>query len=1607
LAGGSPQANARYQGTREPTEEDCKPVFDKIEQWKKDLLDLTRRNRLLYLTDKKAEKLVGITSPSLQELFDALVVRDSSLRFPMPVFDQLTLGDPALEGKAGPEVSIRRGDLETSLPITDLHRNLGRLKRDLHSSQEEQGIHTLFLAAGFLRWKEKPYPGGEDEEYLAPIVLVPVGLDRKSAEDQFSIKLSEEDIVVNPALQFKLSAGFGITLSDLPNEPDGSTVEAYLKGIEQAITVLGWRVTREVRLGKFTYEKFVMFNDLTENRMEGCRNPIIRALATSKTTWPKDEIELPHDLDEVVDPNDIFPLLDADSSQMEVLLRFRRGQNLVVQGPPGTGKSQTIANLISQGLRDGKKILFVSEKMAALEVVNRRLKASGLSFACLEVHSHKSDKLKVVQELAKTLTESQAQSVGQDASEQYRKLIRLRDHLNSYVKELHKPRGGLKLSAFQVHGKLSRLLDAPRVEFKLPANSGVQMTLDQYDELLGALGRIEHIGDVFDNLEGHPWGGTEPRTSDDSGLPLDPSIFVDDVMANLGSLRSALPRLHADALAPATRMGVGPPTSIERMEGFLRLLKLLSAPRVVADSWARLSTEELNHLIADANALKALHQRLKEKRSLLRTDFDLDLLKLPVEQMLARFTREYRTVFRFLKSDYRRDMKTLHLYRVSTRQMGYDVAAKALATAKEILDAQTLLQTGYTESKAALSPSYQGEETDWNSTIGGLEWLSQVSHELGQPNLPNELSGLIKGPDQLSRFADGAMEQLNPILASVLAGVNKLSSALKSYTIEGGGLKRASFPALEAWLGSKSNPEDLRNWLSYQKAKANCHKLGLTEFLTAAKENHIPAKDLARAFLQRMWKTWLAEVYRESPVLSDFTATSHEQVILEFRDIDRKLKGLTIDLVRQTISRSQPKDDGSTAQGSQRGIILHEAQKKRRVKPLRRVFAEAPHIIRELKPCMLMSPLSVASYLGTSPYRFDWVIFDEASQIPPADAIGSILRGSHLIVAGDDKQLPPTTFFQAGADFEDETDEDFEEPLESILDECLALPGFRKVSLKWHYRSKREELIDFSNKRFYDGGLVTFPSPDSRGAPAAVEFCLVDGGVYDRGGSRKNLQEAGKVCDLIEEHFRQYGPGSSLGVITLSMAQEEAIQDEFDRRKMLDPDLSAVSDSNVEEPFFVKALERVQGDERDRIIISLGYGKDANGVLTMNFGPINKGGGERRLNVAITRAREKVILVSSFRPQEMDLARLSTTSRGVRILAEYLEYASQGGRFPAQTYGGGEPESDFEYDVRERLAARGLKVDSQVGCSGFRIDLAIRHPQHDDRYILGIECDGATYHSHRSARDRDKLRQEVLEKLGWKILRVWSTDWVKNPDRIVVEISSKVQDLLEQDGVSAAESMKPNNDAPGNAGTSQGTLLVDGSDPSRLGRSQDPPLSPSHGFGTYLEYRPRGGRPNDVQSLIQAIVEQESPIHVDALVRRVAMVYGITKVGSRTKRNIWSHIQQSYAHRRILMRGSFCWVGNTVTPRVPRPGEPPRPVDEIALEELEAAARAIVAKEKGIPRESLIKTVGQALGYGRIGTKVDKRIDLAIEQQFKKGQFSNYEGQVILTPHPDGSESGR
>jgi superfamily I DNA and/or RNA helicase len=420
----------------------------------------------------------------------------------------------------------------------------------------------------------------------------------------------------------------------------------------------------------------------------------------------------------------------------------------------------------------------------------------------------------------------------------------------------------------------------------------------------------------------------------------------------------------------------------------------------------------------------------------------------------------------------------------------------------------------------------------------------------------------------------------------------------------------------------------------------------------------------------------------------------------------------------------------------------------------------------------MMSPLTVAKNIRKGSIEFDTVIFDEASQIEPETALSSLIRADQAIIVGDTKQLPPTKFFDA----EVEDDDDVREDLESILDETSsALP---KEKLLWHYRSKDNELIEFSNQLYYGNRLKTFPGNDSN-LDTGVEFEFVENGVYDRGGSSKNRKEAERVADLVEKHVEET-PEKSLGVVAFSSKQREAIREELHNKKDRNKELRRFTSGEGLEQFFVKSLENVQGDERKKMIFSIGYGPDQNGKIHKFFGPLSKKGGERRLNVAVTRAEEKVIVVSSMQPEQLDVS--NTSNKGPKHFKKYLKYAKHGDEVLNRDIKTSEQkdfDSEFEEAVYNRLTDEGLDVTTQVESSGYSIDLAVKHPEKPGKYILGIECDGAAYHSTKTARERDRLRQSVLEDLGWNIHRIWSTDWIRDEEKEIEKILDEVQELKE------------------------------------------------------------------------------------------------------------------------------------------------------------------------------------------------------------------------------------
>lgn len=638
----------------------------------------------------------------------------------------------------------------------------------------------------------------------------------------------------------------------------------------------------------------------------------------------------------------------------------------------------------------------------------------------------------------------------------------------------------------------------------------------------------------------------------------------------------------------------------------------------------------------------------------------------------------------------------------------------------------------------------------------------------------------------------------------------------------------------------------------------------------------------------------------------------------------------------------------------------------------------------------MMSPLSVSLFLEAETYQFDTVIFDEASQVCTENAIGAISRGKQVIIAGDSKQLPPTNFFTASTSSDDDYDSDDEsediDAYESILDEANLLP---ERTLLWHYRSRHEDLIAFSNTKIYRNNLITFPANVEKIPDNGVEYEYVRDGYYDRGGKKGNVVEANKVAKMVFEHFDKY-PNRSLGVIAFGEVQQLALDTAIRGMRIRNLNYEHFFDEEVDEPFFIKNLENVQGDERDTIIFSIGYAKDSAGVFRMNFGPLSKSGGERRLNVAITRAKHNVKLVGSIMPTEIDIDRIS--SDGPKLLRSYIDFAIRGKDSLAHDITKldlVEHDSPFEEAVYNFLDRKGYKVATQVGCSGYRIDMAVRHPNLSGVYILGVECDGAAYHSARTARERDRLRQEVLENMGWTIYRIWSTDWIKDPikegEALISAINEALADYENETNLEVIDSKKFG-DMDANtylSVTEMDKLSMNLSNPYGLPPAKQTDLGAlERNYYGQLE-------PSDC---IMAFINNEFPLHLDLLYQRMAPLYGNEKATVKVRRMV-NPVLKTLSER-ISMEGEFLYPKNwdRITVRVPNK----RKIGHISVNELAEAMITILQVVVGSTREGLCLETTRLYGWQRMTQGISASMNAACDLLIEQGRVQQLEGKIIL-----------
>ena len=1365
----------------ETVDENPETPQGRVERWQRKLLDLSLRNRLLNFRDSK--QTLPLRCPDVAVLEDALAdgmnFRVLSLKDEAPVGKRAV--SPEDEQRIEEEVvkdAFERGQLAAPLTVQDMNSRLLALYRRARSDIQEGGTNTLFLAAGFLRWKKAE---GDTRIYRAPLVLIPIKLERGSVQSRFRIVHHEDDVRFNLTLLEFLKRDYDLRIPDiegeLPRDESGIDLPLIFSIMRRKVRdISGFEVIEDLAISTFSFAKYLMWKDLSDREDQLRHNRLVKHLIDGAESLfpgavPHDPIT-PKELDRRCEPRDVFTPLPADSSQLAAVVAASEGQDFILIGPPGTGKSQTITNIISQCLGAGKTVLFVAEKAAALDVVHRRLVAVGLGDAVLELHSNKTDRKSVLAQLGRGWDRSSGAT--EEKWIQVTEDLKLsRDRLNAYVQALH-DKGTQGFSVFDAVACIAPA-KAP-FEISFASKDAHDAESYQYLVSLGA-----DLGRTYKAVEGRP--ALSLVQGENWSFE-----WQEKLLQSAKAFRVALENLRQAENVLAREIGL---RSDPVLEGGRRARLQALRPRVES------TTLDLS-AVPDAPAeqllaLAASFARDVEERtsaiSRTRAAYPIEAVRGMSLEQLDTDWREAQTKFWPISA----------LARRRVRKLLQSYADNGVA--EPGVDLKALFEVRKRDAAIRESPLAEAAETLGGADTGWL--MEKVRQAIEFRTAVDDLRSEVDDGTRFEAAVDGlgstAPGSLADVLKAYLAAENDARTETRDFEGKGGLVPdNASVAEIEAGLETLADQSArLPDWARWMEESSRAKRQGLgplVEALEAGLVEGAVATAVERAYAA--W--WLPLAMGASKELRRFLHWDHENLIETFRDLDATAAKLAPKEVKRRIVHGLPARDG-VPKKSELGTLKYQLNLKRPSMPIRRLLASLPKTFGKLAPCVLMSPLSVAQYLPADHAIFDLVIFDEASQIFTWDAIGAIARARQTIIVGDPKQLPPTNFF-GRADGEDEDLPELERDMPSILDE-VAVAGVPHRRLEWHYRSRDEALIAFSNDRYYDGKLVTFPAPHP--GSGAVKIHKVDG-TWARGGGRVNEKEAREIAAMVKRSLTAWltvpeNDRFSLGVITLNLQQQSLIQDSLDKIRRDDPCLEWFFSDEREEPVIVKNLENIQGDERDVMLLSVTFGPDPSGRFTMNFGPLNNTGGERRLNVAITRARRELHVFSSIPADKIDTGR--TRALGVRHLKDFLDYADRG---PAALHSRdegslGPAENSFEEAVAARISAKGWEVRTQIGVSGFRVDLGVVHPDFAGRYLAGIECDGAQYHSSATARDRDKLRQAVLEGLGWTILRVWSTDWFRNPGTVAERVHGELERLLEAD-LEARKPVEADTDEEGEGG---------------------------------------------------------------------------------------------------------------------------------------------------------------------------------------------------------------
>lgn len=1496
--------------------------------WERKLLDLSLRNRLI---NHRPEAGIPLTIHDLD-----LFLKDLIAGQPFNIMHQPEDWNRALSQKDDgavlgikelAEQEYQSGRIRAQMDAESLDQRATKLAKGARSSLEETGANTLYLGIGSLQWYSRQDP---DTLRQAPLILIPVDIEDKGHLAGVILKAREEDGHFNITLTEMLKNDFGIHLKGLDPLPlkDGEVDVLKVFSLVRAAVLQEkkWDVEETVNLGLFSFSRFMMWRDLKDNLPEFSKNKVVRSLMAGELVEPMDSIELSEEfIDEVEANSNIIYPMSSDASQSLAVMAATEGKSFVLHGPPGTGKSQTITNIIANALLQDKRVLFVAQKMAALEVVERRLNSIGIGAFCLELHSNKSRKKAVLDQLEQSM---KIQRIPKNTAFEKEKeeLAARKAELNEIVKRLH----GVDDSGYSIYDLIteySNVKDYPKF-----LELGDSFKRGNLKEQAAALEHLIRMGTHAGGPYGHPLRGIElldyrPLLKDEivKSADLDlgnlqgslEDLLVDEPFLLPDTLKAA--QVLADELSAALKLYQVAPKMLEGnlIEKQLEIESLLEQTKqTMAAKEAILNLYSAEFLNADPERLERDFNRFEEKSPVGKL-----FRKNPVEKEMVLYTKAGIL-------DKANILNHLELLKGFQRQQA--MLNKSQIKAKEFLG--------------------EDDFDDINYLTQVMENGQNLQKAVADQSRLNLIAGLVKRPgfaEALSNYKNALNvegEKLQAFLELIAFDEKELAH------YDGNYFQRMDIKRRKLVKGL----DGLRDWIMYCQSKSQAEKLGLEPFTDYYHEGHASNRELLPAFKKSVVRFELMKRLEEEPNLLNTTGHSLDEKAEELKKRISEMEQLERKELYVHLAGKIPNLVLEKATSREIAVLQRALRSGARNLSIRNLFAETDNLLRRIAPCMLMSPMSVAQYLKPEADLFDLVVFDEASQIPTAEAIGALGRGKEAVIVGDPKQLPPTSFFMTQNN-DSEEPEAFQD-LDNILEDALAL-SMPESYLLWHYRSRHESLISFSNRNFYDGKLFTYPSPDDMVSKVTLHK---NNGVYERGGGRVNRVEAAEVvAEVIRRVQDPVLSKQSIGIVTFSVVQqnliEELLREQLGANEELELAVQAMS-----EPLFIKNLENVQGDERDVILFSIGYGPDEEGRMTMNFGPLNQEGGWRRLNVAVSRARYEMVVFTNIDLNRFNVS--AATARGVHDLKAFLEFADRPTRtLTLEAIRQASANINLNTQIAERLRERGWTVETSIGTSRFKVDLGLVDPDNPDRFILGVMCGGESFRTAQAAYDREVLQKNVLQGLGWEIERVFAMDWLENEDSVIDQLIRRAEDIL---------SIKNKQGIVTQLEIQEQQEPVDPLSKQRQRPYQMHSLQPRKLMMNEFLSVPNA---NWIGEQMNAIVETEGPIPRTLLAKRAKNLYELSKVTTKMEEHLELVMNKVRPQMTLSADVPVYWPKNENSAvydhfRRTLPDDSDRELVDIAPEEIISAFREVLGTP--LAERELIRQTAELLGHPQLS--IDK-----------------------------------